>query len=326
MEPISPSPPFTPVQDPLSPLLLPQVNREFRWPGGGGLRSLAMVLGLCASLPAAELPDLKSIPADLQVPGMGIGAPAPGRRVKQTTPGWQTSQVHHALYLPENWKPGGKYPVLVEFAGNGGYTNKFGDVCNGTVEGCNLGYGISGGHDYLWVCLPFVENSPDGKRNARNWWGDADETAAYCLATMRWLAREFGADTNALVLGGFSRGSIACNYIGLRNDEIAPLWKAFICHSHYDGVRTNWPYADADRVSALTRLQRLANRPQFISHEGSTEATRRYLEETGVQAPFMFVDLPFRNHSDQWVLRDCEPRRKIRIWLRSLGLPAPPAA
>ncbi len=255
---------------------------------------------------------------------MEAGAPAAGKRVKQTTPGWQASQVHHSLYLPPDWKSGGKYPMLVEYPGNGGYTNHFGDVCNGTVEGCNLGYGICGGRDYLWVCLPFIEDAPTGKRNARNWWGDADKTADYCVATVQWLAKEFGADTKALVLCGFSRGAIACNYVGLRQDAIAPLWRAFICHSHYDGVNTKWPYADADRTAALARLNRLANRPQFISHEGSTEATRAYLNQTGVRAPFTFADIPFRNHSDEWVLRDCEPRRQVRTWLGSLGLPAPP--
>jgi predicted esterase len=141
--------------------------------------------------------------------------------------------------------------------------------------------------------------------------------------TVREVCREFGGDEHAVVLCGFSRGSIACNYIGLRNDTIAPLWRAFICHSHYDGVQTAWPYADADRFSALVRLQRLQGRPQFISHEGSADATRHYLEEADVPGDFTFADLPFRNHTDLWTLRDCEPRRRVRAWLRSIGLPAP---
>ncbi|MEO6786307.1 MAG: hypothetical protein ABI318_09265, partial [Chthoniobacteraceae bacterium] len=225
--------------------------------------------------------------------------------------------------LPVNWKPGGKFPVLVEYAGNGGFRNAFGDVCDGTVEGCHLGYGISGGRDYICIAMPFVKTADGRKENATLWWGDADETAAYCVATVRQVCREFGGDEKAVVLAGFSRGAIACNYIGLRNDTIAPLWRAFICHSHYDGVRTAWPYADADRASALARLKRLDGRPQFISQEGSADDTRRYLEGTGVHAPFTFADLPFRNHTDQWALRDCGQRRKVRAWLLSLGLPAP---
>ena len=83
------------------------------------------------------------------------------------------------------------------------------------------------------------------------------------------------------------------------------------------------PLRPADRASALTRLQRLKGRPQFISHEGSVQGTRTYLQSTGLQGNFTFVDLPFRNHSDQWTLRDCETRRQARAWLRSMGLPAP---
>jgi hypothetical protein len=88
-------------------------------------------------------------------------------------------------------------------------------------------------------------------------------------------------------------------------------------------VQTSWPYSDADRGSALVRLQRLKGRPQFISHEGSADATRRYLEDADIPGDFTFVDLPFRNHTDLWTLRDCEPRRLVRGWLRALGLPAP---
>jgi hypothetical protein len=284
----------------------------------------ALVLFLNAlALDGAELPDITTVPADLQVPALSNGPPAAGRRVRQTSKGWEGTQVHHTLYLPENWKPGGKFPVIVEYAGNGGFKNRFGDTCDGTVEGCNLGYGISGGVDYIWIAMPFVKVADGQKENAAQWWGDADETAAYCVATVRQVCRDFGGDERAVVLCGFSRGSIACNYIGLRNDTIATLWRAFICHSHYDGVRTTWPYADADRESALRRLQRLNGRPQFISHEGSVDETRKYIEATGERAPFTFADFPFRNHTDRWALRDCELRRQARAWLRALGLPAP---
>ena len=268
------------------------------------------------------MPDITTVPEDLKMPAISEAAPAAGLRVPRTSAGWEGTAVHHTLYLPVNWKPGGKFPVLVEFAGNGGYKNGFGDTCDGTVEGSSLAYGISGGADYICIAMPFVKMGDGRKENAANWWGDADETAAHCVATVREVCREFGGDEKVVVLCGFSRGSIACNYIGLRNDTIAPLWRAFICHSHYDGVRTTWPYADADRVSALARLQRLNGRPQFISHEGSVEETRRYLDASGVRATFEFCALPFRNHTDRWALRDCEQRRKVRAWLRSLGLPA----
>ena len=283
---------------------------------------ILFVLLLAHGLRGAELPDITTLPEDMKVPAIFDGVAAAGRRVKQTTRGWETTAVHHALYLPTNWKRGGRFPVLVEFAGNGGYKNGFGDTCDGTVEGGSLAFGISGGADYICIAMPFVKVGDGRKENAANWWGDADETAAYCVAAVREVCREFGGDEKAVVMCGFSRGSIACNYIGLRNDTIAPLWRAFICHSHYDGVRTAWPYADADRVSALARLQRLNGRPQFISHEGTVKETRAYLGASGVRAPFEFSALPFRNHTDRWALRDCEQRHKVRAWLRSLGLPA----
>jgi predicted esterase len=284
--------------------------------------ALAVLLTGSVLLRAADLPDIMGVPEDLKVPAISESAPAAGLRVRQTSAGWEGTAVHHTLYLPVNWKPGGKFPVLVEFAGNGGYKNAFGDTCDGTVEGGNLGYGISGGADYICIGMPFVKAANGLKENAANWWGDADETAAYCTATVRQVCRDFGGDEKAVVLCGFSRGSIACNYIGLRNDTIASLWRAFICHSHYDGVRTTWPYGDADRASALARLQRLNGRPQFLSHEGSVDQTRDYLFASGVRAAFEFSALPFRNHTDRWALRDCEQRRKVRAWLRLLGLPA----
>jgi hypothetical protein len=67
-----------------------------------------------------------------------------------------------------DWKPGRRYPVIVEYAGNGNYANKYGDVSTGEVEGSKLGYGISGGNGFIWICLPYVntlenKNQPTGR-------------------------------------------------------------------------------------------------------------------------------------------------------------------
>src|SRR5437762_111368 len=97
----------------------------------------------CAVLLGEELPDITTVPEDLKVPAISEAAPAAGLRVRRTSAGWEGTAVHHTLYLPVNWKPGGKFPVLVEYAGNGGYRNGFGDACDGTVEGGSLGFGIS---------------------------------------------------------------------------------------------------------------------------------------------------------------------------------------
>lgn len=284
---------------------------------------IVMLLASCFTPLAAELPDLSTVPPDLTVPPMVKESPAAGKRVRQTTQGWENTPVHHALYLPTDWKPGVKYPVLVEYAGNGGYRNKFGDTSEGTVEGSNLGYGISAGRGFIWVCLPYVEIKNGMKTNATQWWGDVAETKRYCLATLQAICRDHGGDPDALIFCGFSRGSIACNYLGLHDDGIAKLWRAFVCYSHYDGVNVNWPYAEADRASALTRLQRLGNRPQFICMETSVDPIRDYLRQTGIRGNFTFISIPFRNHNDAWVLRDLPERRQLREWVQQvLAMPS----
>lgn len=275
---------------------------------------------LAGATPAAplELPDLSTVAPDLVIPPLSSGEPAAGKRVVQTTEGWQ-APVHHVLYLPNDWKPGGSFPVIVEYAGNGGYTNKFGDVSEGIVEGSRLGYGMSGGNRFIWICMPFIEKRQDGsKQNAAKWWGDVDETKRYCLATVQDVCARFGGDAQRVILCGFSRGSIGCNYIGLHDEVIAKLWRGFVCHSHYDGVLEKWPYPQADRASALERLKRLNGRPQFISHEQSIQATEEWLRSTGIKGDWTFVPIPFRNHSDAWVLRDIPERQRLREWLEKV--------
>ncbi|HLY72513.1 MAG TPA: hypothetical protein VKU80_00205, partial [Planctomycetota bacterium] len=200
--------------------------------------------------------------------------------------------------------------------GNGGFKNGFGDVSNGTVDGSNLGYGISGGEGFIWVCMPYVRIAVGQKDNAPLWWGDLEETQRYCLKTVALVCDAYGGDAKRLVLAGFSRGAIGCNYLGLRDDEIAPIWRAFVAFSHYDGQLTHWGYPGADRASALERLKRLKGRPQFVSMENSVEPIRQYLASTGIAGDFTFQTIRFRNHSDQWVLRDVPERKTLRDWLR----------
>jgi hypothetical protein len=286
-------------------------------------RQALAALGCAPAFAQQEFPDIRTVAADLQTPTVTAGNPSPGKRVRQTIAKWAGTGVHHALYLPPDWQPGGSYPVIAEYAGNGDYRNSYGDVSEGTVEGSNLGYGISGGERFLWLCLPFV--NPAAKRNQTLWWGDAEATADYAVRAVRDVCRRFGGDPKRVVLSGFSRGSIACNYIGLRNDEIAGLWAGFIPYSHYDGVHERWPYADGERAAALRRLERLQGRPQFIIMEKSVEATRRYLEGTGIRGAFTFRTLEFRNHNDAWALRDIPERRAVRAWLDGVVGPGPKA-
>lgn len=263
----------------------------------------------------AQLPDLSSVPPDLTIPPLTEGAPAPGMRVKHYLPEFKGTQLYHVLYLPADWKPGARYPVIVEYAGNGGYTNKYGDISAGVPEGSKLGYGLSGGKNFIWLCMPFV--NAQEKKVASNWWGDVDATVTYCKQTVRMVCDQFGGDAANVILCGFSRGAIACGYIGLHDDEIAALWRAFIPYSHYDGV-SRWSYPASDTASAIARMQRLKGRPTFVCQEGSVEATKKFIAASGVRAPFTFEAVPFRNHNDGWTLRPSPTRAKLRAWLQEV--------
>lgn len=255
-----------------------------------------------------------------QVPEVRQGQPAPGLRVWQTLEQYEGWSVAHAVYLPTDWKADQKYPVLFEYPGNGGFKNSLGDTSDGTVEGCRMGMGLTEGKAAIWVSLPFVDVRE--RRHAINWWGDPEETVRYCKLAVKSMCERWGGDRERLVLCGFSRGAIATSYIGLRDDEIAGLWRGLIAHSHYDGVRT-WPYADSDSTSALLRLSRFKNKPQWISHEVTVEKTEQYLRKAGLlHEEIRFVSLPYPNHSADWLLKDMDEANQARAWWRSLnGIP-----
>ena len=89
---------------------------------------LLVVLGLIFEITnqtfAQTNPDLSTVKTQFTVPKMILVEPRAGLRVKQTTKGWENTEVYHVMYLPKNWKPNKKYPVIIEYAGNGYYKNK----------------------------------------------------------------------------------------------------------------------------------------------------------------------------------------------------------
>lgn len=260
-----------------------------------------------------ELKDINSVPFDLTVPAISEEAPTAGKRTKQRLEDYEDSEVYHVLYLPSNWEKGKEYPVIVEYPGNGPYKNQYGDVCSGKPDDSNLGYGIGGGKDFIWVNIPFI--SPDGKQNQLQWWGDVEASVNYTINVVKKVCSDFGGDEKLIFLAGFSRGAIGGNYIGLHNDEISDLWCGFILFSHYDGVR-DWGYAGGDKESATRRLERLRGRPQLIMHEEKgTKATKEFLESTGIKGNFTYLDIPYRNHNDKWVLQNIPERRFLREWV-----------
>ncbi len=273
------------------------------------LISAWLIVSTLLSPAVAEESILKKTAPDLTLPVVSESDPAPGLRVREFLPRFEKTDVYHLLYLPENWDSEKRYPVIFEYPGNAYHESP------GTVEGCTLGYGISGGKGVIWVSLPFVD--PEKNAHAKTWWGDVDATVAYCQETAAWICSQYGGDPEHLFLAGFSRGAIACNFIGLHDEEIASLWRGMICHSHYDGFR-KWGYPESDRASARARLARLKGRPQWISHESSVNAAREYLEVEAPSGNFTFQAMPFKEHTADWVLRDLPVRREIRKWFRNL--------
>lgn len=261
--------------------------------------------------PATPLPNVHDLASDLIVPSLSNGKPMAGKRVLEALEGYEDWELRHVVYLPTDWHPNGNFPVLVEYPGNGGYQKENGDVSTGRVEDCKLGYGISAGHGFIWISLPFVD--PKTRQHSLTWWGDPDVTTEYCRKAVSHVCRNFNGDANAVILCGFSRGAIACSYIGLRDDEIAKLWRAMILHSHYDGVR-DWRYAGADADSARIRWSRFQGKPQFVVQEKSVDNIRVFLANID-SSKVELIALPFQNHTDVWVLKDLPERKKLREWL-----------
>ena len=258
---------------------------------------------------------------DLTSPVATNKAPAAGERVRQTAPEYQGTEVHHVLYLPTDWEPGKKYPVIVEYAGN----KWLGCNSTGKAKDVNLGYGMSGGKGFLWVSMPYIDKGR--KENAVTWWGDLEATIAYCKTNLPRICAEFGGDPKNVFFCGFSRGAIAAGYLGLADDEIASLWKGFFTHDHFDGERS-WNYPKSDRASALTRLARLKGRPFLVCSTHATGIKERFLGAHLDLARFTFLDVPTQKlftipegkvihpHTDLWMHKESPYRNQARAWIQ----------
>ncbi len=324
----------TTLKQPKEKLTIEQLNALFRTPKVGRQNQ-----GQHAA--TTSTPDVESITPDLTTPKVIKGEPEPGKRVLQALTGYDDSDVRHALYLPTDWIKGRKYPVIAEFTGNGG-----------TVAGGKAaqGFGISGGEGYLWVTLPFV--SEDGQQDMDWWWGSPERTADYAKAAIESICEEWGGNADAVILTGHSRGAIACNYIGLRDESIARLWLGMVPVSHYDN--RSWNQTKAEQALRVERLLRLGRVPQYIcgethlaekhndkrllaivrerqfeSIEAATrelnlksileqEKIRQFVTANHPDGNFTFDTFPWVNHYGDWILRDTPARTKLRKWVNDL--------
>jgi hypothetical protein len=282
------------------------------------VRGVQVMLRKPAAGQTVEVADLAAVgdappwtrPAGrLDVPTVEDGPPAPGRRVRyrplDVGPGIETPPAA-LLYLPSDWQPGGSHPVVVEYPGNVFFT----PACysTGLPEQCVIGYGMTQGRGAIWISLPFVDASG---HVAENGWGDPERTADFCVATVEDVCERFSGDRERLVLTGFSRGAIACGFIGLRNDHIAPLWKGLHCCQHYDG--DGWNGATLD--GALERAGRFRGAAVFHT-DNSADAMKPITEALGV--PTTFVSSGLGAHSCAMFLDDRESTKRVRTWFENL--------
>jgi len=276
-----------------------RIDLYARYPGPDALstainparvRWLELVLGDGKSVPSLVVhrvvatgaaPPQPAAPSKrVLVPDIGEGSPAAGRRVYQQLPGWDTTKVRHILTLPREWRQGGKYPIIVEYTGNVFY-DKFCHSTGYTEQG-NMAYGLSRGEKFICLNLPFI--SEDGQREQENGWGSPEKTIDYCLQALRLVYDRYGGNSNTVFFTGFSRGSIAANYIALRDERIAPVWLGFVgvnpgitwtpaMGSGWNKCGTGWN----------ERAARLNGRPFIVAHPNygyGVHVDVEYLEDT----------------------------------------------
>ncbi len=260
-----------------------------------------------------DAPEWKR-PADrIDVPALEDIAPEPGKRVRYRLPGDEKSGIYSVLNLPEDWQRGKKYPIIVEYPGN----IMFAPVCysHGLPDQCVIGYGITKGKSAICLGMPFVDRATDAI--AENAWGNADDSAEYVMRMVEEVCTKFGGDRANILLTGFSRGAIACGYIGLRNDKIAGLWKGFHACQHSDGA--NWN--GATMAGAIERAARFQGKAVFQT-DNPQDKFQPVMDAMKTKVTWAQSGLHF--HSTAMFLDDRPSTQQLREWFWNLvGHPDP---
>ena len=251
-------------------------------------------------------------PGRNDVPDMVEGKPAPGRRVRYQLADDADNGIYCAVYLPPDWKPGKRYPVIAEYPGNVMYSAK---VCwsTGRPEQCAMGYGISSGKNAIWVSLPFVNHENGEIAEAGFGSSDGDDTTNYAINVINDLCANWGGDRNNLFLCGFSRGAIACGYIGLRNDEIAKLWKGFVACQHYDGS----PWRESKMEDAVLRAPRFRGEAIF-QVDNKQEKYQPVVDATDPSVKWTWVQSKLGYHTTAMFLDERPSTKTLRQWYQDL--------
>lgn len=254
-----------------------------------------------------EAPEWKRPEGRIDLPSLEDCAPAPGKRVRYR-PAWDDATgIYSILYLPEGWQAGRRYPVIVEFPGNVFYA----PACysTGLPDQCVIGHGMTKGKGTICLGLPFVERTRG--RIVENGWGNADDTADHAMRMVAEVCDKFGGDPENIVLTGFSRGAIACGYIGLRNERIASLWRGFHACQHYDGDGWN----GASLAGALERGVRFRGRSVFQT-DNPREKFQPVMDVMNTQVIWADSGLGF--HSTAMFLDDRPSTQQLREWFSKL--------
>lgn len=254
-----------------------------------------------------EAPAWKRPPGRIDVPAVEDSAPAVGKRVRYRLPGDETSAIYSVLNLPSGWQPGKTYPVIVEYPGNVFYS----PACysTGLPDQCVIGYGMTKGRGAICLGMPFVDRSAGGI--VEDGWGNADETADYAMRTVAEICGKFGGDPENMILTGFSRGAIACGYIGLRDDRIAALWKGFHACQHYDGG--GW--RGATLPGAIARAARFRGKAVFQT-DNPQNKYQPVMDAMKSKVTWAQSGLGF--HSTAMFLDDRPSTRQLREWFWQL--------
>jgi hypothetical protein len=254
-----------------------------------------------------EAPEWKRPPGRIDVPAVADDLPSPGKRVRYRLAGDEKSGIYSVLNLPEDWLSGQKYPVIVEYPGN----LFFAPACysTGLPEQCVIGYGMTKGKGAICLGMPFVDRAAG--KIAENAWGNADDTAEHAIRMVEEVCDKFGGDRDNVVLTGFSRGAIACGYIGLRHDRIAALWKGFHACQHSDGGGWN----GATMAGAIERAARFKGRAVFQT-DNSPEKYQPVMEAMKTRVTWAQSGLNF--HSTAMFLDDRASTRQLRTWFWDL--------
>lgn len=238
------------------------------------------------------------------IPEVSNDKPSAGERVRYKLS--EDSDIYGVLYLPEDWRKGSSYPMIVEFPGNIFYTASC--YSTGLPDQCTIGYGVSKGKGVILLSLPFVDYR-SGKI-ATSGWGRPDDTADYAVKMVEKICDTYGADKERIMLTGFSRGAIACGFIGLRNPKIASLWRAIHCCQHFDG--DGW--GGSRYEDAVLRLQNGLTTPQFHT-DNTAPKLKEMLSNAKINATY--VNSGLGAHACDMFLDERPSTEQLREWFWS---------